>query len=169
MKKILTLASAAIFLVILSGCATNYGASQIDDFGRYSQLEKNSTTKEDVYELFGQPHDVVYLESEESVWTYYSVTMTMNGATFVPIVGLFAGGSNANARIANFYFAADKRYQKVESLSKGQYINQWVGMATIGVENDEMDRVDEEMTKLGLPFDQTLARQMKGTSELLGK
>ena len=78
-------------------------------------------------------------------------------------------GSNANARIANFYFAADKRYQKVESLSKGQYINQWVGMATIGVENDEMDRVDEEMTKLGLPFDQTLARQMKGTSELLGK
>ena len=93
----------------------------------------------------------------------------MNGATFVPIVGLFAGGSNANARIANFYFSPLEAYQKVESLSKGQYINQWVGIATVGVKNDEMDRVDEEMTKLGLPFDQTLARQMKGTSELLGK
>ena len=156
-------------LFALGGCATNYGASQIDDFGRYSQLVKNETSKEGVYELFGQPHDVMYLDSEECVWTYYSVTMTMNGATFVPFVGLLAGGSNADARIANFYFSPGGTYQKVESLQKGQYINQWVGMATIAVENDEMDRVDDEMTKLGLPFDQTLARQMKGTSELMGK
>jgi hypothetical protein len=165
MKKL-----ALIFLaLIITGCASNYGSQQIDDFGRYTQLQAEQTSKEQTYDLFGQPHDVRYLENGESVWIYYSVSMTMNGATFVPLVGLIAGGSNAQARIANFYFNSENTYQKVETLTKQQYVNQWVGIATIAVENDEMQRVDDEMTKLGLPFDQNIARQMKGTAELLGQ
>ena len=65
--------------------------------------------------------------------------------------------------------AEDDLYQKVETLTNTQYVNQWVGIATIGVQNDEMTRVDEEMTKFELPFDQNLARQMKGTAELFGQ
>ena len=165
MKKFLIIAIA----ITLVGCATNYGAQQIDDFGRYTQLQVDQTTKEGTYELFGQPHDVKYLENDESVWVYFSVSMTMSGATFIPFIGILAGGNNANTRIANFYFSQDDLYQKVETLTNTQYVNQWVGIATIGVQNDEMTRVDEEMTKLELPFDQNLARQMKGTAELLGQ
>ena len=165
MKKIILL----LTLLTLVSCASNYGSQQIDDFGRYTQLQSDQTTKEQTYDLFGQPHDVRNLGNGESVWTYYSVSMSMNGATFVPIVGLFVGGSNAQTRIANFYFDSESIYQKVETLTRQQYVNQWVGIASIGAENDEMVRVDDEMTKLGLPFDQTLARQMKGTAELLGQ
>lgn len=158
-----------ILAILLAGCATNYGAQQIDDFGRYTQLQADQTTKSQTFDLFGQPHDIRYLESGESVWIYYSVSMTMNGASFVPIVGLIAGGSNAQARIANFYFNAENTFQKVETLTKQQYVNQWVGMASVTVKNDEMVRVDDEMTKLGLPFDQSIARQMKGTAEILAR
>jgi hypothetical protein len=158
-----------LLILTLAGCATNYGAQQIDDFGRFTQLQVDQTTKEGTYELFGQPHDIKLLENGESVWIYYSVSMTMNGATFVPFIGLIAGGSNTQTRIANFYFSPDDLYQKVETLTNQQYVNQWIGIATVVAVNDEMDRVDEEMTKLGLPFDQALARQMRGTAELLGQ
>tara|TARA_Y100001934_G_scaffold207526_1_gene245432 strand:- start:560 stop:1069 length:510 start_codon:yes stop_codon:yes gene_type:complete len=169
MRNKFTYLFIVISVLVVAGCATNYGATQIDDFGRYTQLVKSETSKEGVFELFGQPHDVTYFGDSQSVWTYYSVSMTMSGATFVPIVGLVAGGNNADVRIANFYFSPDGRYQKVESLTKGQYVNQWIGMGTVAVKNDEMERVDEEMTRLGLPFDQVLARQMKGTAELFGE
>ena len=107
-----------LVLLITTGCASNFGSQQIDDFGRYAQLQADQTSKEQTYDLFGQPHDVRYLENGESVWIYYSVSMTMNGATFVPLVGLIAGGSNAQARIANFYFNPENIYQKVETLTK---------------------------------------------------
>jgi outer membrane protein assembly factor BamE (lipoprotein component of BamABCDE complex) len=163
--NILRVGIVLLAMMFVSGCATNIGSSQIEDFGKYTSLEKGVTTKEDVFSLFGQPHDVRYFESGENVWVYYHVKMTMSGATFIPIVGLFAGGNNSDVRIANFYFSDDV-YSKLETLSKSQYVNQWVGMATIAVKNDEMDNVDKEMAKLNLPFDQGIARRMKGVSEL---
>jgi len=156
----------AIAMLCLPACATNYGSSQIQDFGKFTSLEKDVTTKQVVYEEFGQPHDVSYFESGESAWDYFRVKISMNAATFIPIVGLVAGGSDADASIATFFFDELGKFQKVQTSSKKQYVNQWVGMATVAAKNDEMDRVGEEMEKLELPFDQDLARKMKGTSEL---
>jgi hypothetical protein len=157
---------AVASLVFLAGCATNFGSKTVDDFGRYTQLEKDATDKVGVYDIFGQPHDVTYLASGECMWTYYAVSASMNGATFVPIVGLFAGGTNNTVRIGYIYFDQENLYQKVETQTKEQYVNQWVGIATIADENDEKDRVLEEMTKYDLPFDQTIADQMKGVQTL---
>ena len=158
----------ALGILLLTGCASNMGSNQIEDFGKYTSLEKNITSKQEVYSLFGQPHDVRYFNSGDNVWVYYHVKTTMSGATFIPIIGLLAGGNNADVRIANFYFA-DDIFSKLETSTKSQYVNQWVGMATIAVKNDEMDNVDREMTKLNLPFDQNIARRMKGVSELFDK
>ena len=157
------------FILLISGCATNYGATSTDDFGKYTQLNENETTKVEIHGLFGQPHDVKYLPSGESVWTYFNVKMSTSGATFVPIVGLFAGGTNVDVRISNFYYDPEGIYSKLESQSKKQYVNQWVGIGTIAVENDELENVKMEMEKCDLPFDYNLARQMKGTSELFSK
>jgi hypothetical protein len=156
----------AIAILCLPACATNYGSDQIQDFGKFTSLEKDVTTKQIVYEEFGQPHDVTYFQTGESAWDYFRVKMSMNAATFIPFVGLVAGGNDADASIATFFFDEVGKYQKVQTSSKKQYVNQWVGMATVAAKNDEMDRVREEMEKLELPFDQDLARKMKGTSEL---
>lgn len=138
----------------------------MQNFGAYANLQKDETTKQEIFDLFGQPHDVNYFETDESLWTYFSVEMTMSGATLIPFIGLVAGGSNMDTTTANFFFNPDGIFSKVETSSKSQYVNQWVGIATIAVENDEMTRVSEEMDKLDLPFDPKIAREMKGTSEL---
>ncbi|MDP3460039.1 MAG: hypothetical protein Q8S09_12275, partial [Hyphomonas sp.] len=157
-------ALAAIGLAFISACASNYGSKEIQNFGAYSNLEKGATTKAQVHSDFGQPHDVNYFETGESVWTYFSVKMNMNPATFIPFVGLVAGGMNTDTTIASFYFDSVEHFQKVETSEKAKYVNQWVGMSAVAVKNDEMDRVAAEMEKHELPFDQDIARQMKGTS-----
>ena len=150
----------------LAGCSTNYGSNEMDDFGRYQNIEKNKSTKQDIFNTFAQPHDVTYFQNQESVWRYYKVSMTTAGATFIPIIGLFAGGNNVDYRVADFYFGADGKLLKFETRSKSQYVNMYVGMATVASDNDELGRVAAEMKKFGLPFDLKLAQQMKGTADL---
>lgn len=157
---------AVAFAASLGGCASNFGASQIQNFGAYTNLEEGETTKIEIYDNFGQPHDVKYFETDESVWTYFSVKTSMNATSFLPIVGLVVGGNDMDTTIANFYFDGEEFFRKVETINKRQYVNQWVGMGTAFVENDEMGRVASEMEKHALPFDQRIARQVKGVSEL---
>ena len=149
-------------LLIISSCASNYGASQTQDFGRYLSVKEGESSKTDIFDTFGQPGDVNYFENSESVWVYYAVSMTANGATFIPIVGLFAGGSNSNTQISKFYFDPNGILLKVETSSKTQYINQWVGMSTAFTSNDYAVRIENEMAKLELPFDQFKALEIKG-------
>lgn len=151
-----------------SACATNFGSTQVQDFGRYTQLQKGVTDKRGVHELFGQPQDVNYLQSGESAWTYYRVTMTTNALTYVPFVGMLAGGSDTNTTIATFFFDTKELFDKTQTSQKSQYMNMWVGMATLIAKSDnEIGRVAEEMKKLGLPFDEKLAKEMQGTDEII--
>lgn len=156
----------ALSILVLPACATNYGSQQVQNFGAYSELQKGETSKLEVHEKFGQPHDVDYFPTGESVWTYFSVRMKMNAATFIPLVGLVAGGLDADTTTASFFFDMEDLFAKVETSTKSKYVNQWVGMASAASENDEMDRVSAEMEKYELPFDQEIAREMKGTSEI---
>jgi len=161
------LAALLIFGMMSTACATNFGSAQVQDFGRYSQLEKGKTDKPGVHELFGQPQDVNYLQSGESAWTYYQVSMTTNALTYIPFVGLLAGGSDANTTVATFFFDPLNIFDKAQTSQKAQYVNMWVGMSTLAANNDEMTRVRNEMEKLGLPFDEAFARQMQGTDEIV--
>ena len=149
-------------LLIISSCASNFGASQTQDFGRYLSVKEGESSKTDIFDTFGQPGDVNYFENSESVWVYYAVSMTTNGATYIPIVGLFAGGSNSNTQISKFYFDPNGILLKVETSSKTQYVNQWVGMSTAFTSNDYAVRIENEMAKLELPFDQFKALEIKG-------
>ena len=73
--------------------------------------------------------------------------MTTSGATYIPVVGLFAGGSNSNTQISKFYFDPNGILLKVETSSKTQYVNQWVGMGTVFSSNDYTKRIENEMAK----------------------
>ena len=156
-----------VLLVIISstvGCATNIGNKNISDFGRYMNLEKNVSTKQDVFKEFGQPHDVNYIANEESIWTYYYTKMQMSGATLIPFIGLVAGGSNSDTTISDFYFDSNNKYSKISSSNSAKYVNQWVGIAK-GVKelatDTKHERVEEEMKKLDLPFDKKIANSVK--------
>lgn len=154
-------------LLIISSCATNYGASKTQDFGRYLSVKEGESSKTDIFDTFGQPGDVNYFENSESVWVYYAGSMTISGATYIPIVGLFAGGNNSNTQISKFYFDPDGILIKVETSSKTQYVNQWVGMGTVFSSNDYVKRIENEMAKLELPFDQFKAIEIKGMHSIV--
>lgn len=154
-------------IIFISSCATNFGSSQTQDFGRYLAIKEGTSTKVDIFDSFGQPADVNYFENSESVWVYYAVSMTVSGATYIPLIGIFAGGNNSNTQISKFYFDSNNTLLKVETSSKTQYVNQWVGMGTVFSSNDYVQRIENEMAKLELPFDQYKAMEMKGVDSIV--
>jgi len=165
LKKVVGFIAVAIFI---SSCATNFGSSQTQDFGRYLSVKEGESNKFDIFDIFGQPGDVKYFENSQSVWVYYAVSMTVNGATYIPIVGLFAGGSNSDTQISKFYFDQDNLLIKVETSSKTQYVNQWVGIGTTAFSsNSYAQRIENEMAKLELPFDQYKAIEIKGMHSIV--
>jgi hypothetical protein len=166
-KKIIRKSFILIFIlsaISFSSCATNVGNPNVNDFGKLLEMEKSVSTKSDVYDSFGQPHDVDYIANNESMWTYFHSKMTMSGATFVPFIGLVAGGSNADTSIMDFYFDNSGVYQKISRSNSTKYVNQWVGIAK-GVNelatDKKHERVAEEMKKLNLPFDKEVANSVK--------
>jgi hypothetical protein len=164
MNKLKALLLVSIIPVLLTGCATNIGNRNTTDIGRFMNLEKNTSTKNDVYTEFGQPHDVNYIANNESFWTYYYTKMEMSGATFVPFIGLVAGGSNTDTTVTDFYFDRDAVFTKISSQNFTKYVNQWVGI-TKGVHelvtDEKHERVEAEMKRLGLPFDPKIAQSVK--------
>ncbi len=147
--------------VVVSGCSYNLGNKALTDVGRYMMLQPNVSTKRDVYAQFGQPHDV---RQDSRVWVYYYTKATMHGATFVPIVGLLAGGLNTDNTITRFSFDEGGRYTEVSSSNQVNYVNQWEGIAKGTAKlltEKQTERVRTEMNALGVRFDPTVARSVK--------
>jgi hypothetical protein len=165
MKKIITCLFITALSMLLTDCAANIGNTQISDVGRFMSLQKGKSDKREVYGLFSQPHEVAYVPSASgSYWEYYNTQMTISGATFVPFIGLIAGGYNADTTIATFYFDSQDLFQKIETKNHDEYVNQWVGISKQAHElstDTKHLRVEAEMKKYNLPFDPKVAEGVK--------
>ena len=139
------------------------GNKQLDDVGNYLQLREQKSTKNDVYTIFGQPHDVRQLETTDSIWVYYKIYTRPSAWTYVPIVGMVAGGSARKTTFSYFVFNESGVLQKIESKSDSDYENTWAGLGR-GLSNvsdkSQAQRVEEEMIKVGKPFDAKLAKSV---------
>jgi len=69
-----------------------------------TKVVKGTTTKDQVRSLYGEPTAVSLTDAGSEVWTYEYAHATANAASFVPIVGMFAGGSNVNKNEVVFIF-----------------------------------------------------------------
>jgi outer membrane protein assembly factor BamE (lipoprotein component of BamABCDE complex) len=87
----------------LSACATS-GNPDVANQAVISKIEKGKTTQEQVRQLLGEPQVKTNLKDDTEQWEYAYVDMKLKGATFIPIVGLFAGGGNADVKGATFTF-----------------------------------------------------------------
>lgn len=165
MSKIVAITLAALCLGA-AGCATNIGTQSVNDFGRYQQITNGQTTKVQLHGVFGQPHEVRYIdETGESIWSYFQVTSRMNPTTFIPFVGLVTGGNDLDINRADFYFDNANillRYQREE---RSRYVNQWVGLGDALTPSGQVEAVRNEMTQLGLPFDQDEAEIAAGWAD----
>ena len=146
-----------VVLLALAACSdVQVGNEATNDFGKYTQLEKGDTTKAQTYELFGQPSDVNYNDDGTSEWDVVSMKMRTAGATYIPYVGLLAGGTRQDIRVASFQFDARGRYQSLRTSEHSVYANQWEMLARAGgsVNSPAFARVEKEMQKLGLPYNE---------------
>ncbi len=105
MKNVLMRAAgAAVLIVALAGCAT-VGTKVTDD--HLTALRPGVTTEADAVQMFGPP-TVRTRQADGSVLLAYShVDMRIRPATFIPFVGLFAGGSDTQTNTVALRFGPD--------------------------------------------------------------
>ena len=131
MKNIKAALFISIVSVLFTGCATNYGNRNTNNFGKFMSLERNSSTKNDVYAEFGQPHDVKWTANNESVWTYYSGKTQISLPTYVPLIGILAGGNDTDTTVTEFHFDSNNLYTKLSSHNFTNHINPFFGSSKV--------------------------------------
>lgn len=81
-------------IIALSGCASV--GNRVNH--QYAQsIEKGVTTEQEIIAKMGQPMATAINSDEVKVLTYMHVDTQVHDATFIPIVGLFAGGADSTA------------------------------------------------------------------------
>jgi hypothetical protein len=150
--------------IALCSCAT-YGNKTLDDPRKYLNLREGVSTKLDVYSVFGQPHDVDYAnDKSRSMWTYFKVESSPNAWTYVPYIGMLAGGTNEDTTKAYFFFDGAGRYIRVQTNKSSESENEWAGMARLmsggKAREARATRVADEMKKIGKPFDKKIAKSV---------
>ena len=85
------LASAAL----LAGCAS---AGNNFDSRKLSEIKKGETTESQLITLFGKPESRGINEDGVVKLTWLYTESTVKGATFIPLVGAFAGGVDSKTK-----------------------------------------------------------------------
>jgi outer membrane protein assembly factor BamE (lipoprotein component of BamABCDE complex) len=100
--------------LMLAGCVSS-GNQMLKSETQESvkaKLIKGKTTKEDVQANFGAPYSRSTLDSGEEVWSYVMHNSQMNATSFIPVVGLFTGGSDNQSKTLQITF-------------NGNVVNKW--------------------------------------------
>ncbi len=159
-----------IAIPFLAASCAQQGNVQATNAASYSNFKKGVTTKKQVHAALGQPHDV-RKQSGGSRWSYYHVTMKMNGMGLIPFAGLFLPGTNTTSNVGLVYFDPNDRYLSVNTKSSSDMQNSFAQLGraadSLGTDTQHV-RVSEEMSRLGLPFDKKEAMKAKDAGTVLG-
>lgn len=107
-KFIVTFFCIAIFLI--SGCSTsgNQNLKKETPQSLQSKIIKNKTTKTELLTMLGEPDTRTTLDSGNEQWRYFMYNNQFNASTFIPVVGLFTGGSQTQSKTLEIEFNGEK-------------------------------------------------------------
>ena len=110
MKKSVAMLAA---VMMISSCASAGNEKvRTETMDTVSQkVVKGTTTQSQVKAMYGEPSSVSLTDGGSEVWKYEYVHATVKGATFIPIVGIFAGGQNMNKNELIFIFNSNQVMQ----------------------------------------------------------
>lgn len=97
MKNLPFLLAAAL----LCGCAS---VGHKLDQSKVDQIKKGETTREQVIQLIGSPNQITRDSAGRMTFQYMYVRSTAKASTFIPVVGIFAGGANIQNQITMVTF-----------------------------------------------------------------
>lgn len=153
------------FCVALSACSVTYGNKSVASPAAYGALVPGKSSKADVYDVLGQPTDVVTMKNG-TLWTYRYRKAKNNFLGNIPLFGvnLIAGGKNGDVYTVLALF---DRQGVLASRSAAQQKLYTSNLASLKRTVDSMmeddsshQRVETEMKKIGRPFDPAAAREM---------
>lgn len=96
----------------LSGCVSS--GTQVKE-SQLASFQKGVTTELDVTRALGRPQAVSTSMSGSRVIVYSGVRASPTAASFIPVVGLFAGGANAQGTSVVFTFGPDGKMTQMSS------------------------------------------------------
>jgi outer membrane protein assembly factor BamE (lipoprotein component of BamABCDE complex) len=94
----------AVAVLALSGCATS-GVRVTD--GQLQQFHAGQTTKQQVIAALGEPTGTMRNADGTTTLTYTYVESSVKPTSFIPFVGLFAGGMNTHSTGVTLDFDKD--------------------------------------------------------------
>ncbi|WP_454727733.1 MULTISPECIES: outer membrane protein assembly factor BamE domain-containing protein [Cupriavidus] len=112
-RVIVPLLIAASLAVTACGTTRTGALATADEATIAKRIINGKTTQQEVREFLGGPDDVRFTDSGQEVWQYVQENTTVNGATFIPVVGIFAGGSKTDQKLLTILF--DKKGVVVRS------------------------------------------------------
>jgi hypothetical protein len=95
----------------------------------------------------------------------------MSAASFIPFVGLVAGGLNNQITTADFFFSKKDVLQRYSTSQRAKFVNSFVGVVqSVGsfTSSKQSNRVKTEMEKYGYPFDKKEALKAKDMGTIIG-
>jgi outer membrane protein assembly factor BamE (lipoprotein component of BamABCDE complex) len=92
--------------MVLFGCTT-VGNERIIQDEIVSQIKPGKSTKAAVKALVGGPTKVSSTDTNEEVWDYEYTISEMRAATFIPVVGIFAGGADMDTYTLTIRFTKE--------------------------------------------------------------
>ena len=107
---------AVAMLVMLAGCVSSGTKVTAEQAG---QFQKGVTTRAQVIGRLGAPNSSSVLNDGRRIDVYVHIQASADAASYVPVVGLMAGGASSSSTTATFTYDAGGVLQTV-STSEGQ-------------------------------------------------
>lgn len=117
MKYTKLIALAAVLLTACASMGTKVDTAQV------SQFKRGVTTQADVIAALGEPNTRATLDDGSSQIGYIHAQATTKPATFIPIVGIFAGGMDTESTTVNFVFDANGTLKSTSSSTSAMDTN----------------------------------------------
>ncbi|HAT2745126.1 hypothetical protein [Klebsiella michiganensis] len=113
MNKIIVI-SFFFAISLISGCSTSGNQKIKNETAQslQSKIIKNKTTKTELLTKLGEPDTRTTLDDGNEQWRYFMYNNQFNATTFIPVVGLFTGGSQTQSKTLEIDF-------------KGEIVSKW--------------------------------------------
>jgi hypothetical protein len=105
MKHVFTV----LIIFSLFGCAAPPPKPMPVTAARISGFQKGVTTEAEVLALLGKPLSSIVNMDGSRIISYAAVDTGIRGASYIPVVGMFAGGADMKINSATFTFDATGR------------------------------------------------------------
>jgi hypothetical protein len=105
-------AALAAAVAVLTACTTVGTQVEQADVDRF---QKGTATPADVIAKLGKPQETGHKDNGDTTLSYVYMKGSPKAATFIPVVGLFAGGADMHSTRVTFEFDPAGRLLTVES------------------------------------------------------